>query len=314
MAFRLLPDESVQAGVRRIAREQIDNAIDDIDDGDVDVHETVHEVRKRCKKIRGLIRLVRPAFGDYSAENTSFRDAARKLSDVRDATTLIECHDALMKRYAGQVDGDAYAGVREKLCARRDEAAKANDLDKRIDEFREAMKAGRARTKSWKLDEKGYAAIAGGLKKTYRRGRQAMSTACAAPGVETFHAWRKRVKYHRYHLRLLREVWAPVMGPLRDEVKRLSDLLGDDHDLAVYREVLVSDEDRFGPPRDLQTLLALIDQRRQELQAWAHPLGQRVYADKPKTCAARIGRAWQAQRAERDLAAALADESGEVFS
>ena len=60
-AFRL--DEPVQESIIRIAREQISKAIDEIEDEDLDRHDTVHQVRQRCKKLRGLIRIVRPALG-----------------------------------------------------------------------------------------------------------------------------------------------------------------------------------------------------------------------------------------------------------
>ncbi len=88
MAYRIKKgDKSVQAGLRRIADEQIGRALGEIDDDDLDFAEKVHQVRKRCKKLRGLIRLVRPAFDDYSAENGAFRDAAQMLSGVRDTRT-----------------------------------------------------------------------------------------------------------------------------------------------------------------------------------------------------------------------------------
>lgn len=63
MAYALAQDDdTVEAGMRRIAAEQIERAIAEIDDTGLDRHETVHQVRKRCKKVRGLVRLVRPAF------------------------------------------------------------------------------------------------------------------------------------------------------------------------------------------------------------------------------------------------------------
>jgi hypothetical protein len=100
-----------------------------------------------------------------------------------------------------------------------------------------------------------------------------------------------------------------MMQPLRDETKRLSDLLGDDHDLAVLRNVLTDETDRFGSVRNLQTTLALLDQRRKELQAWAHPLGERIYADKPGRFSRRLGRYWQAWYAERNLTTTIGDRS-----
>ena len=79
MAYRFsVTDRSVQAGVRRIACEQIDKAIAEIENTELPLDETIFQIRKRCKKIRGLLRLVRPSFDGYARENAIFRDAARE--------------------------------------------------------------------------------------------------------------------------------------------------------------------------------------------------------------------------------------------
>jgi CHAD domain-containing protein len=83
-------DASLQDGVRRIAVEQISAMLGEIDDASLGRDETVHQLRKRCKKLRGLVRLVRPGFEDDRSENATFRDAARGLSALRDADVLIE--------------------------------------------------------------------------------------------------------------------------------------------------------------------------------------------------------------------------------
>jgi CHAD domain-containing protein len=72
-----------------------------------------------------------------------------------------------------------------------------------------------------------------------------MSACGKHPTVENFHEWRKRVKYYRYQLKLLRDFWKPVMEALRREAVKLSDDLGDDHDLAVLVEYLGENERLF---------------------------------------------------------------------
>jgi hypothetical protein len=105
MAFHLLRNESVEEGVRRIVGEQIASAIAEVEDTRLDPHATVHQVRKRCKKIRGVIRLVRqPACEHtYQFENEWFREAARKLSFVRDAEAMREAYDKLLDTFAEPV-------------------------------------------------------------------------------------------------------------------------------------------------------------------------------------------------------------------
>lgn len=48
MAYRLNQNETSSDGIRRIALEQIDKAIQEVENQKIDRHETVHQVRKRC--------------------------------------------------------------------------------------------------------------------------------------------------------------------------------------------------------------------------------------------------------------------------
>lgn len=300
MPYHFRRKDTVQKGLRRIAREQIDRAIAEIDDTELDRHETVHQVRKRCKKIRGLLRLVRPEMEEiYQEENARFRDASRELSYVRDAQSIIETYDKLMDRFADQVERSQFARIRRKLTARRKKIADDEvGLDEHLQTFRDRMAAARRRLNGWKIDDNGFAALAGGLRKTYARGRKAMRAAYDSPSVETFHEWRKRVKYLWYHVRLLRSMWQEMMDPHCAVLDELSGLLGDEHDLAVFRQLLLDEPDVFGEPNDLQALLGLIDHRRLELQTAARSLGEKLYAEKPKWLAKRFGRYWQSWKME----------------
>jgi hypothetical protein len=294
MAYRLRRNRSVQSSLRKVAREQIDKAIGEITDADLDRHEAVHQVRKRCKKLRGLIRLVRREFDDYQRENAFIRDAARELSYVRDAQSMIDCFDDLMEHFQDQIDRDAFTPVREELAARRQQIADDEaGLQQRLDTLLVRLRELRQRVQGWKVSGSGFSAVEGGLMKTYGRGRKAMREAYRDPTPANFHEWRKRAKYHWYHLRLLRSLWQPMVKVQRRGADELGELLGDDHDLAVLRQTLVDGPDRFGSAADLQAVLGLIDRRRAELQARARPLGRRLFAEKPKQLAARFGNYWK---------------------
>ncbi|MEZ6097799.1 MAG: CHAD domain-containing protein [Pirellulaceae bacterium] len=309
MAYRIRRSKSVQASVRKIALEQIDKAIGEILDEQLDRHETVHQVRKRCKKLRGLIRLVRPEFNDYQRENEFFRDAARELSYVRDAQSIIECFDGLLGHFHDQIEQDAFVPVRDELAERRQKIADDKvGLDNKLDEFLAKMREARGRAAKWKVNDDGFSAVEGGLAKTYRRGRKALRSAYEKPSRENFHEWRKRIKYHWYHARLLRRIWPDMMNLWRGATDELSDLLGDDHDLAVFRQTLLDDPDRFGSESDLQVLIGLIDRRRAELLAKARPLGERLLAEKPKQLRSRLGRYWETWQARPNLQPKLGNE------
>lgn len=316
MAYRILAEESAQEAVRRMALEQIDNAVREIDDQQLDRHEAVHQVRKRCKKIRGLVRLVRPQFEDtYSRENAWFRDSAATLSYVRDAQSIIETFDKLIDHYQGQIASEAFSAVRRQLTDRRKRVAEDEvGLRERLDEFRARMQEGRERVAKWQLRDRGFDALEGGLTKTYARGRSAMARAYKKPDAENFHEWRKRAKYHWYHMRLLQPMWKGPMKERRDEVHLLSDYLGDDHDLSILRDTVTDQPDQFGEEDTIQAMTGLIVQQQAGLRTKAHPLGRRVFAEKPKRFAKRLRRYWDSWRSEVESEPQLAAGPGSTFA
>lgn len=292
MAYRFDPTNPVADELRRIAAKQVDKALAELDDEKLDVHEQVHQVRKRCKKLRGLVRLVRPAMGDaYDEANTYFRDTARQLSDVRDATVLIETAQSLTDHYP------SFEAAVRVLRRRRTRVLEKADLAERLKQVRTALEDAKPRIAKWKLDDSGFDAIRGGLKKTFKRCRKTMDAAYDEPSAANFHQWRKRTKYHRYHLRLLRELWKPVMKKWRNQAKQLSDLQGDEHDLAVLGDAICEDIRAFGGTTKAKRLLRHIADCRAEMHDDARPLGERLYAEKPGAIRKRLGAYWHARQA-----------------
>lgn len=299
MPYRLEPGEPVRDGLRRCSREQLESAIEELTDGiKADPVEAIHEARKALKKQRSLLRLARAALPrrERRQEAAGFRQAARKLSESRDADVMISALDALSERFAGTVPKSTFAAARERLLARREEERKRATRSGSAAAVVVELRAARRRVDEWELGRGGWPAIAGGLERSYRRGRHAFAIAGGEPTPEHLHDWRKRVKDLWYHLRLLRPLSESTMRGQADEAHRVSELLGDDHDLWVLRGALMGLDDEI--PDDLEPLLRAIDQRRGQLQRRAVLLGERVYAEKPKAFLRRIHRYWKAWRAE----------------
>lgn len=283
------PARSVQKELRRIARRQIEDAIAAIDKrGPLD--KTVHDLRKRCKKVRGLIRVVRPCFADYAHENAAFRDAAQSLSFLRDAEVLVASYDAIAETHRGRMRG--FAGIRKTLAARqkqalRDRRAMADCLAA----FRAAMTKARERVDHWTLEADGFDALEDGLVKTCKRARKAMRAAETHGRAADFHEWRKRVKYHGYHARLLEPLWPREIKAHRKAAERLNDLLGEHHDLAVFEGVLRGDARVFGAS-DIDAFAVMLNRRQDAIAVDALAIGRRLLAEPPKTLVARWRRWW----------------------
>jgi CHAD domain-containing protein len=304
MAFRLKAGKSVSKGVKRIARRQMDKALDLLrSKGGGD--ETVHDARKAFKKVRSVLRLVRDEIGEktYRRENRRFRDAARPLTEVRDAKALVEALDKLAERSAQEAKTRFFPRVRTSLQADRRAVRRRVLKDVRaIPQVVSDVKAGRDCLRDWSIPDNDWSGLCDGLKKTYKGGRRALAAAEKDANSEALHEWRKQAKYLWHQLQLVERMWPGVMEELAEELHTLADLLGDDHDLVVLRERLTSLPEEFGGKARLQKLVTFIDRRRRELEEQAFALGQRLYAEKPKDFTGRLRDYWRAWRADADVA------------
>ncbi len=297
VAYRLDLAIDLDESVRRVARDQCDTAIADLRRIDSsDAVEAVHDVRKRCKKIRGLVRLVRPALdGQYSEANVVFRDAGRRLSIYRDSHALLATFDDVIAASTGRLPDGGVGAVRTELARRA--STSTETLDGGCADVVEALKlleVGRAAIDEWELDATGRDAIDGGVATTYRRGSKALAATIDKPKVKRFHELRKRVKYTWFHLRLLESSAPSLLGPLADRWHDLADALGDAHDLAELRRCLHDDIESFGG--DVDGVVLLIDGHRELLERRSLALGSRLFADDVECFTARLGGYWDAHR------------------
>ncbi len=294
MAYRLKKsDTSLTAALRRIAREQIERALAAIDRPGGNAH-GIHEARARCKKLRGLIRLVRPAFPDFDGENAAFRDAAKALESLRAGGAGRETLDRLEEAAPEGLDAQALATIRARFEA---EALPhlATDRAADIAAFRAMLTEARARIPGWTLSAKGFAPARKGLRKTYAQARRGLDHAREARSPEAFHDWRKAVKYHWYHAQLLRPINPERIDPQRGMAKELAELLGNHHDLHDMRAHLAAGGFDAAAVAAMQTP---ITQEMARLEAAALTLGHRLLADEPETLARRWQGWWSAWKGQ----------------
>ena len=298
MAYRFTRRKSVARSVRRIARQEIRKAIRDLSTSTELRHIGIHEARKRLKKLRSLLRLVRkPMRRQWTAVDTLLRDIGRGLAAARDAEAVVESLDTLLRESAPQSIGQEFAPIQALLVARRDELIGAIDVERRQDEAAAALASLAGCVDDWRLGRAGLATVNREIRRCYASARRAMDEAFDSGQDERFHRWRKCVKHHAHHVRLLGNLWRPVMDAFSQQLEQLGDLLGHDHDLSALRAAL--SEPRFAGEPAAPALLALIDRRRATVRAAARELGARLFAERPRELAERIAHYWKAWRSHR---------------
>ncbi|MGE4428859.1 MAG: CHAD domain-containing protein [Solirubrobacteraceae bacterium] len=294
MGFRFDPTRPVADAARNVALERLDRIVRALEPERVaaDPADAVHDARKDLKRLRSLVRLLRPGLAKADRRTTAdtLRDVSRGLAARRDADALIETLDALGPASTEALGAEPLDRLRAALTARAavpgaDERA---DLTAAVD----ALRPLRERIALGLLDGTDADTLVAGLRRTYEQGSQDRATAEADPTAEHLHEWRKRAKDLWYQQQLIADAWPAVLTPLYRQARELAQRLGDDHDLSELARVL---RDPDGPAADAEidpeALLELVAARRTALLVVVHAHGDRVYAERPGAFARRTA-AW----------------------
>ena len=294
MAFTFVSPRNVNHALREILRERIEKADEHLAVPAPERAEGIHEARKRFKELRATLKLFsNQEQPELVALDRAFRDAGRHLSGMRDAQALLECWDKLHGADAASLTtpfGRAFHAAL--LRNARAHLHETDTLAGVLEHLRATLREYLRRLPEIQTADDGFGSIEQGLRGSYRAGRRQLNEAIDDPTAERFHEWRKRVKDHWYHARLIAGAWPEQLEHRQQQFKRLSDLLGDDHDLDVLAGQLKAWPDRARQETQRQALFAAITRRQASLRGEALALGRRLYAETPRAFTRRIAAYW----------------------
>jgi CHAD domain-containing protein len=301
MPFRFKLAEPFEEGCRRIAREQIERAQCQLKEPG-DPVAAVHETRKSLKRLRALLRLVRPALGEqtYREENAQLRSIGGSLSSTRDRHVMLEtilkleAASSLARKGLGQAVRDAL----HLTIGAQSPSVDAATMKQAQGRLSEAKK----RLAKLELTGKGFDVVGLGLEASYRKARRAYHSAYVERTDEAFHEWRKGTQQHWRHMGLLSQAWPACLGARVAEARALSQLLGDDHDLALLVAFARAQSADQIKPEQATAIEKLARQRQAVLRDIAQPKGLRLFAEGPKSLHRRVAAYWDAAVALKERA------------
>jgi CHAD domain-containing protein len=303
MAHELHRSGDLPRELHRILLEQIRNAQSALSPGRLS-DDAIHKGRKSIKKARATLRLLRASIPEhiYRKENRALRDIARPLGKVRDAGAMLETLDRLARLYGPAVTRSIPAELRNTLKRDRTRATGHLQRSGRRAAPAPARDLGTvSRRVSRAVPSKdGWDAVGPGLKRIYRAGRHAMKLAKRTHSTQCLHEWRKQTKYLRHQIQILQPLWPGMIGEFSDQAHKLSDYLGDDHDLVVLRGKVCELRAGLSDARGAAALLALIDRCREHLQEKSFLTGGRIYEDSPADFGKQYARYWRRWRKEKN--------------
>jgi CHAD domain-containing protein len=283
--FRLSEDEPVPAGLRRIAGSQLDMSMERLEgETDEDLGTAVHETRKSLKRLRATVRLARDELGDdvYRRENVAFREAGRRLAGARDSRVLLETLDAVTDRDHDEMPPARVHRFKMTLVGQHGAAQRRLHEGAAIAEVLSELGEASARVPDWPLERDGIGALAPGFKRIYRRGRRAYRAARREPSTENLHELRKRTKDLWYAAQIVRCASPKKMKRIARRAHELSNLIGEDHDLALLGQRAGERRDRFADEAAVGELTTLVERRRNELRGEAMDVARRLFRKRPR--------------------------------
>jgi CHAD domain-containing protein len=260
----------------------------------------VHETRKAIKRLRAMLRLVRDSISHdvYHTDNAALKLIAAELGAVRDSWVMAQILDRLLPH------DEASAAAVEELVDRLQERYRAEssavlDNEGHMASIMGQLHNARDRAARWTVmaGEQSvplpheFATIAPGLQRVYKRGRRGMRIVADSPTDTLLHVWRKRAKYLRHQVEALNVLDPGRLGEMEEQLEHLTDLLGDDHDLAILLARFGSDPPLIADlPMD--GVLTAVHENRRQLQADAIALGQDIFEEHSSFFLAYIESVW----------------------
>jgi CHAD domain-containing protein len=292
MSYRLNPAMPMSEALRSVALAELEIAHGSLATPP-DRHTGVHSARKCFKRLRSLLLLSRPGMPEPVFSNLSTRVAGigKGLAAARDAQALLDALDKLERATEADSGDGPMHSVRGWLHKRRHAAEQnleqttASEAMRKLLELRPAF-AGLV------VYPDDFHPLAKGLERCYRATRRSFKAIFETDDAEELHEWRKGVQHHWRQMQLLAPCWPSELSARAEAARSLSQLLGEDHDIARLMHLVATPTMTFGSPEDTAAFMKRCRKRHKALRKESKIKGERLFVEKPGPFAERIEAYW----------------------
>jgi CHAD domain-containing protein len=281
MAHKIGSHEGIGAALIRLVRDDLEAVRAGLA-GNGPADRRIHRARQRLKRLRSLLRVLKPALGANAfIAKRKLREAAKLLASAREADAAVASARGLRAEAAGRAEA-----ALDRLVMTLDREAKARHAGAPPTAAVIALiRQAEARLADVPDEFAGSDLLEEALERAYRRGGKALRRAETSLSMPDLHRWRKDVKDLWHLMRLARERLPGGAGKLAKRLEKLGELLGLDHDHAILAAKLAD-----APPSEpaLMRQLQLIAEKRRALEGEAFILGERLYRRSPKRIGHRL--------------------------
>ena len=283
--------------VRELARKRFDSLQKCLKAHPDDVNTAVHNARRDLKKLRALLRLIRPILGEetYRSQNESLRSAGRLLAPLRDAWARLLLIENLREELKAGPGARGLEIAANRLRDSYEETRRDHPPEKILPEAADKLVAPRKCSKAWPEPDGApltFSFCAKGLHRAYQRGRERLLRCLANPTSANLHEWRKCCKDLRYQLEFLDAASQKAFRRTTVSLKDLTDSLGKNQDLVVLRETLETEVRGELSKTQLLALHETLEVRQRSSMDASLALGFQFFSPRPKPFCAELEAIW----------------------
>ncbi len=275
---RLQPHEgeTLAASMKRVLIAEIVAARRVLEDCDLPRDRAIHDARRHMKWIRSLWFVLDPVPGaNREGRRHQVAETAALLSRARDADVMAsEAHRMFDRSGMGEAGRRLVQSLEADARLAHCETPPAEAVLARL-------RASEADARSLPSHFPAGRHLVEALAACYRRGRRDWRMLLDGGSTEALHDWRKRVK-RRHHITALVPVPTTVTTrSIQADLDDLGEILGEEHDLSLLADRLVSKADPMASA-ERETLLGRVAEQRRKLKKASLALGEELYGAKTR--------------------------------
>jgi CHAD domain-containing protein len=164
------------------------------------------------------------------------------------------------------------------------------NVNRILNEYSDYFNSFEKNIESLKSNKKNFSLIKDGLSTIYDQGRGCYKMIITQDDAEIFHELRKNAKDLSNVLDIIQKAWPDVIKVYNNQLKVLTDHIGDIHDLYEFKLEINKFIKGNIPSEGTISLLKKLDSRINSLMLLSRKLGEKIYAEKTTSFIYRMNR------------------------
>ncbi len=291
--FSITNHEEISVATHRIITEQYDLIISSCRNHE-DPDLSVHDIRKASKRIRALLRMLKPDLPPeiYLRENTFLKEISRKLSVARNFHVFEEEFDNIVSAGIIDLPDKTINNIKQHLKEKKEDAF---DLITGLEIFHSIAKKteeAKERFAAVDLSMLGPHTFYKGIGKVFSWGQKQMMHSQQFPTDENLHEMRKRIKTLMYLVKLIKDVSPEFFNGYFKGLKSASLALGEDHNMAELNDYIDTLDEKLVSAEEKLEIESYISSQRQQIQLEVWPEIAKLYTGQAGEFSKRVKAYW----------------------